>query len=595
MRIAEYSGREPLQIVELEQPRCVNRFGTAPCTATGTPKCYQTWTTCKDRANFNSTGGSIKWRFVRHRKDISAWGDYSDADNPATDGLFGLESVSASSSQINIAGILKGQSPLGKRATVTVSLSDFLFDDYIGDFYLDERTVGEAGFWEKWTARNRFYAGMYLRIYDGYNGQKLEDMRQRLYVLNKVDGPIDGKVTLHGIDPLRLTERDKSQFPRAVDVTLVGDIDAVSTSITVSAPAVADLTDKFGNTTVDYIRIEDEVIGYTGTTDLGDDQYSLTGVVRGALDTVADAHDDEEDVQRVGRYEDLHVWKIAHDLAINHTPILSQFIDLDAWNNEADGYLGSFRLTGTVAEPTGVEDLLGELCQQGQFSIWWDEYAQLINLLIVQPPLGEVEKINDTSHVLTDGAEYTRMPEDRVTRVALRYQPRSVIEKLDEPLNYKVAEVRIDADAENENASDSIIQRSIFSRWLGTRSQALSVTKRIVDNYGNVPERLSIQVDAKDAERSIGTVLDVETSAFKDTEGNVETRRWQIIGNQEVKQGHKYMLTMQRFPYVGKFGIYGANDVPNFADATEAEREALTFYGDENGLLPDGSEGAKYR
>lgn len=588
-------GREPLQVVELEQPRCVHRFGTSPCTASGTPKCYQTWTTCLDRENFDSTGGSIKWRFVGARRNISAWGDYSDADNPATDGLPGLVSVSESAAQINIAGILKGQNPLGIRAKVTVTLDDFLFTDTIGDHYLADRTLGEATFWEKWTVRNRFYAGMFLRVYDGYNGQNLEDMRQSVYVVEGVDGPADGKVTITGIDPLQLAKKDTAQFPRVTAVYLTEDIDASTTDITVLATEVTDLSNQFGNTSESYIRVGDEIICYTGYTSGGDDTYTLSGVVRGALGTTADAYSEGDKMLRVGHYDQMHIWKIAHDLIDNHTAIPSAFYDLDQWNGVAGGYLARFVVTGTVAEPTAVSDLLGELCQQGQFSMWWDVYSQQIKILVVQPPLEDVPQLTDDADILSDGVSYTRLPDERLTRILLYYKPYSVTGDMDKAENFATLEVRVDSDAENANASDAPVTREIFSRWLGTRQQALSVTKRMLDNYGGIPERFSVVVDAKDRETAMGKVTDIRVREFKDSEGNLETRRWQVVKIDTVKAGSKYRLTFQRFPYSGRYGVYMGADAPAYTSATDEQKAKGGFYANAEGKMSNGDEGYKYR
>lgn len=50
-------GREPVQIVALQFPRCAHVHGTAPCTATqtGDDKCFNTYATCNDRANYSHT------------------------------------------------------------------------------------------------------------------------------------------------------------------------------------------------------------------------------------------------------------------------------------------------------------------------------------------------------------------------------------------------------------------------------------------------------------------------------------------------------------------------------------------------------------
>lgn len=587
-------GREPVTIVEIEQPRCALRFGTSPCTATGTPKCYQTFKTCKDKANFDGSG-SIKWRFVENTAHISAIGDFSDVDNPETDGLPGLVSVSTAQAKMNVAGMLRGESPLGIRASVTVTLNDFPFSDFVGDFYKSDRIVGKATFWEKWTSRNEFYAGMYIRIYDGYRGQALASMRQRLYIMESVDGPSNGQVTITGRDPLRLADKEKAQFPRLTDIRLYADILSTDTAIRVYASA-ADVSDAFGNTATSYMRLGDEIFSYTGYSLVSTGLYDLTGVVRGTFNTVAEDGQADAQLQRVGYFSNRHIWKIAYDLITGHTLIPSAFVTTAEWDAEASSYLAQFMVTGVVAEPTPVETLLGELCQQGQFSMWWDEFGQKIKIKVVQPPSGSVSAINDVSHILAGSARISRDPSELVTRTWVYYSPYSVVTDLGKASNYKTAVVRVLGDVENANAANVVITREVFSRWIRTEVQALSITKRIADNYGQVPEFLSIQVDAKDRElAAIGTVLDVSTSAFRDSEGNQTSRRWQVVSVEEVAAGSTYALELQLFPYVGRFANIMADGSPVYASATEAERESGLWLAEDTGLMPDGSEGYKLR
>lgn len=59
--IKQQYGKEHINIVEIDVPRCVNTYGVSPCTATGSgdAKCYNTLATCQDLPNYNdeiSTG-----------------------------------------------------------------------------------------------------------------------------------------------------------------------------------------------------------------------------------------------------------------------------------------------------------------------------------------------------------------------------------------------------------------------------------------------------------------------------------------------------------------------------------------------------------
>ena len=49
--------REPIELIEMVLPRCINTYGSAPCTASssGDGKCYNTRATCQDAANYRDT------------------------------------------------------------------------------------------------------------------------------------------------------------------------------------------------------------------------------------------------------------------------------------------------------------------------------------------------------------------------------------------------------------------------------------------------------------------------------------------------------------------------------------------------------------
>ena len=56
-------GRQPFQYVEIDLDYCANTAGVAPCTAsqTGDAKCFNTYATCNDTANFNLTTKTLSF------------------------------------------------------------------------------------------------------------------------------------------------------------------------------------------------------------------------------------------------------------------------------------------------------------------------------------------------------------------------------------------------------------------------------------------------------------------------------------------------------------------------------------------------------
>jgi hypothetical protein len=583
----------PVQIVELIQPRCSLRFGVGACTATGTPKCYNTYGTCKDQANFDNAG-QIRWRFIANRPGIWAFGDFSDPDDLATNCLPVTNlSISTSKSQLNVAGVLEGKSPFGIRSTCTVSMDDFAFDDYVGDFYLGDRSdLPSRNFWAVWTARNRFFGGMEVVIYDGYEGDALIDMRARRYVLDSVDGPTgrSGGVTLNCTDPL---SDDDSMFPDAMDVRLTANITEVQTTIGIQTTEPLNLTKVYGIGGAKGFLIGTEIIFYTGYTDLGSGLYTLTGVTRGALNSTAATAQNQARLQRIGYFNDVPTYTCGLYLLTDHSRVKAAYIDTAEWDDEGGSYLATLRSTTVVTTPTKVFDLMGEITQQGMFYTWWDEYAQKVRMQAVRPPRSAVAQLDYVGHLIADSTALVRKPESVITRVFVYYAPRlwtsSAIE------NYAVVNGQI--ETENEVPESGGVSRAleVKARWVGTEAHAQQIISRILSRYRAVPRFLTIYVSAKDRSITVGDICDVTAREIVDTEGRFVSERWQVISWSEMKVGQVYALDMQTYELIGHFGFWMDNAAPNYLAASDAERETGAFWSDDFGLMSDGSPGYKWQ
>lgn len=586
------TARRPITIVELEQPRCALRFGVGLCTATGT-KCYNTAGTCGDLANYDPTA-SIKWRFMNDRPGVFDLSNYSDTDNPEVQPIPALVSVSTAASEINAGSNLDGRSPLGISGAVSVTLEEAEWRDTVGDHYLTDRPGYEAGkpapvrgnFWALWTARNLLFRGMYLRIYDGYEGEQLADMRQRLYILDNVNGPdANGGVRLTGLDPLRLAGDKKAEFPRSSKLDLYGDITATATHV-VAFGSEADLTDTFGNVAKKYISIGKELIEYDGFTDFGSGRFVLSNVVRGALGTTASSHSDGDKIQRAGRYENEKLWLVLNDLLVNHTEMPASFIPLADWITEGDTYLPTFRATRTIIKPTPVDTLAGQITQQGLFYIWWSEYERQIKMLAVRPPSADPAEMNDAAHIM-DGAVLRRDPTVRVTQVSVFYDQIDPFASEKEDSNYRRRFTSIDGSNLGE-----VRAKSIYAPWISKRTEAVQLAVRLLTRYRSVPKFLSFTIDAKDRETAaVGELLDIETRTLLLPQGELDRSRWQVISAKEVEPGHRYAVDCQTYEFVGKFAVMMPNGSPDYAAATGAEKQDGAWFANESGLMPDSSEG----
>jgi hypothetical protein len=582
--------RKPVRVIELEQPRCSLRFGVSPCAATGTPKCYQTFWTCLDRENY-TPDGFIRWRFYDGRNG-SQWlyEEFANENEIGTNAFPVLRSASTQSSRINVGGQSDDESPFGRRSKLTFVIDEFEFDDHVGDFYTGDRTIKVAGWAAKFMARNPYYPNMIVRDYRGYEGDALSEMVMREFVLDNIEQTSRKQVRFTARDPLDLASDKKAQFPRASSIQLANNINAVTTDISLVC-AEEELSADFGNTgSTRYVRFGSEIVRYTGWTGTAPD-FTLTGVIRGVLGTTADSHDEGDSGQRVGRYEGIRLYEVAQDLLENHTTIPARFFDFAQWEDEGGRWLPTLKTSATVSEPVAVERLIGELSRDGLFYVWWDERAQVIPMKAVRPPFEAPREWSDELNVVAESFSEQAESDDFITRVVLFYSRRDPTVSLDDENNYLVQSVRIDDELESDDATGKAVrERKIFSRWVNTGGNALLVAAALMIQYKFIPRYLSVSVDAKDRDAEIGDVIDLDTRNKVDTEGNRLAARYQIIEVEDAQPGHLTQVEMQSFQFVGKFAIIMANDAPDYATATEAEKESGCWIAENNGLMPDGSE-----
>jgi len=570
-------GRKPVVVVEIIQPRCSNRFGSAPCTATGAPKCFNTYWTCRDRNNYN-TDGSITWRLTRPRDELGWLYEEADANNIKTNGIPVLVSASHTSSRINPGAARTGESPLGRRGTAQIVVSNGIWDDHVGDFYLADRTAPArpAGFWDLFTGRNLFYPGLLAKIYEGYEGQALADMQVRLFDVEQISGPSgNDQYTISCRDPLDRVRGKNAKYPPTSSIDLAANIDASTTAIGVVC-LEAELSANFGNTgSTRYIVIGDEIISYTGWTGT-EPEFTLSGVVRGVLSSTAAAHDTEDAIQRGAYHVQQRLYDIAQYIIEDHTTVANSYINGTQWATEGQTYLSTLRATTFIPEPVAVEDLLGELCRDGLFSIWWDERSQTIPLLAVRPPKGTPVAWTDDSN-LASFNKVTKI-DDRMTRVTVYFGVRNWLEPLTEDRNYQNRRVRIDAEVESDNAAGGkIVENVIYSRWTSTFGNALLVEASLLLRYRLPPQYLTVQLDAKDRSIEIGDVVDLTTRYIRDTEGNPIETRWQVIAIEENAPGSKIMVELQSYAFIGKFAIIMENAALDYLAAVLSEDNLLEF------------------
>jgi len=216
-------------------------------------------------------------------------------------------------------------------------------------------------------------------------------------------------------------------------------------------------------------------------------------------------------------------------------------------------------------------------------------HAQLIKLMATRPPSGTVQAIDDVTAILADSAVLTMEPDARLTRILVYYEPIDVTKTT--PENYRVVSATVEADGELDEAGGEPRTLIVLGRWVATDGQAFQIISRTFLRYKTIPKMLSVQISAKDREIAVGETLDVTTRVVADTEGKSKQGRWQVVAWSELVPGQTYQLDMQNFDITGRFAWFADNASPDYAAASDAEKDPSAFFAGTDGLMADGSAG----
>lgn len=581
-------GREPVQIVEIVQPYCANTFGNSPCTAAvndASQKCFNTRGTCLDPDNFDSST-SLSLYFSK--------GNVADRGVDGVNYLFpSLISVSTVPTRINLSGANPDAKGLGNRATCRVVFQDHPHTDRVVDPYLNDRSydpLQRGSFWTKWLARNVHRYNVFLRVYEGYAGQTLNQMRKREYVTTGFRGPDErGKITVEAKDLLARIEQRKAQAPAASPGILQSNISASANSFTVENATVDDYPAS------GTLRINDEVMTYTTRAAGGAaGEVDFSGVTRGTDNTTADSHEAEDSVQRCLRYSNEPCADIVEDLLTTWGGIPAQYVDsANTFNEEQTKHLAAYNLTTLITEPVGVDELISELQLQVGFFVWWDERVRLIKFRAIRGLTQTPQTFTEEDSLIAGSVKFTEMPRSRISRVYFYYDQQTPVEPLTRIENYRGVQVVADLASESEDQYGEQSIRKIYSRWLQNRALAFTSSFKLVNRYSIVPRQVTFRMDAKDRDLWTGDALYLEHYLDVDEFGERKRSQWTVISAEEIVPGEVVEYVCENTDLFGRNYNWMPADAGDYPGAGAAEFTD-SFWTDNNGELSDGTAGARW-
>jgi hypothetical protein len=390
---------------------------------------------------------------------------------PELEAIPSLKSVSLSPFTISLGG------NLGQRATLTCSFGDHRH-------VMNGESFDSGSFWGKWRARYGLkLRGRNLRWITGLEGQALEDMETRHFVIESTEGPtLDGTYQIIAKDVLKLADNDRAQAPVLSNGFLVTGINDSTTTATLSPAGIGNSEYPASG----YVAIGgEEICAFTRSAD------TLT-ITRGQLGTVAVEHDAQDRVQLCIRYVAEDPADIIADLLENYAGVDPAYIPLTSWQNETGSFLQRVYTT-TIAEPTGVNALVSELIEQAALAMWWDDLNQVIRLQVLRPIASNAASYSP-ENTLQSSVTVKEQPNTRLSQVWTYFGQRNPLRPVDEPDNYRSSAITTDEDAELDYGGAAI--KKIFSRWIPPfgRSVATKLNTLILGRFVDPPRRFTFDI-----------------------------------------------------------------------------------------------------
>ncbi len=476
---------------------------------------------------------------------------------------------------------------IGMRGGAVITVQDGPHHDRDTDPYVSERSYipEERGtYWGKWLARNPYYHGSTLRVRQGYivdGAYNADNFRDATYHIEGIDGPDSrGRVTIRCSDILQFTDGDRAQAPRVSSGRLLTDIDAVTTTATLTPEGAGD-----GYATSGILRIDDELVDFTRV----DDVLTMT---RASYNTTSDTHSEDTRAQECILWTAINILDIVYDLLVNHAGINPVFVDKLDWEGSTSGWLSLHNLTAIISEPEGVNTLLAELSEQCLFYLWWDAEAALVRMRAVAPQVGTLKTISDTTEILAGTGRPKHNTKDRLTDVVMYIGLRTPVSSLTKSASFTDVVELPDDEAATNYGSRKI--RTIYSRWFLQDHRALAViaVHRIASRFRDGTKSLTVDVDAKDDNIILGDPVAVHTQRIQDsTGGNDGAVAMQVVEARRHAEGDRITLMLETWSFAARYCLIApaSMDSIEYATASDEQKNIYGFISPSSGKFADGT------
>lgn len=569
-----------LQILELRLPFCPHTFSVSPCTASRSDgsECYQTFRTCKDRANFGA--GTKSYLFCRPGtrpfSNATVW--------PVLTGVS------------PIAGTIDSRGGSGGRDRITFTLADFRHSGAGVDPYLRRRqpVSGKNPYFFDLLRRRNHIEGREVYYYtgedDGSGRLNLTSMKRKAYYLDSIQPGRSGDVRVIATD-LYGTWGD-ILIPPASEGELSADISDSQLYLDLKSGQGA-AYEAWAGSVPFYVWLDKELVKVTARST---DNFTI---VRAQGGTTESEHKTDSRVQishsvELERIDD--VWSDLHSRA----GVPAALYDSLGATEVVDAWQGGWRLLFHWGKPMGLSKWLDELGQQTHSYTKWDAENQVAAYDCHRPAnSGEIlVTIRDGEGIIEDSVQPIPRPEERINQINLYYGPEDwsldLNKQSEETPAYSRVAIIEDADAQSDNASGDTKPIDRYC-WMLPSSMSAAVEAvgfRILNSRTEIPEDVDLSVPKFIADQvELGSFISLESERIIGEDGQADPVDCLItqkrLGGDPMDTTARLMLRPLR--YAKSYARYAPSGTPTYPDD-----KAYGHYGDSSGLMPNGDPGQVY-
>lgn len=558
---ASKQGRRKFVKVELELDFCGESYGVAPCTASEPDKCFNTFPTCDDIANYNRQSKVYEFADCR----------LPNQNIPAL-----ILSTKVTATEIGPKGITL-------RDNAQVTFRDTLDTDAMTDPYYDERSyiARENGtYWGKFIERNRNYYGRTMRIIYGFltDDDQMTAVETYTYLIDKLEyDNRTKKCKIIGKDALTFADALRSKYPEATDVKLpVAISDTFTGNITLGSVDEAAIFSPTGRA---RIGKEVMVIAQVGATD----QVSISS--RGLLNTTAESHDIGATMQRAVFYNNDTPDVVLTDLLRYGAGIDISLLDTANWATEATNWLGSHLSDTTITKPTEVNKMVQELNESAGINVYADARdGGIIKMKAEVPLLGAelaLAPTYDDACIIRDSLKIKDRTDLLISRVLFSHTLINPVEYAKDPDKFLTTDIRADAEAESDNGFGKPFIRNIFSRWISASGGAILIATRLLARFKNVPKEIEFQLDASETPPDVGANFFMNSRDFQDEFGEANLLEFQCRRVHYDHDKERFYVKALQFRFsTGRQAVVAPNGQADYTASSAADQAAYAFIAD---------------